>query len=272
MGTTANVLVGDAEITLGVGILARVIGFTVDGVSMSVRSTMANIKVEEHNGTLIRRLTDQEVDVTLNVAEGTLANLTAAIPGAVATTGAITTIGGGALQAHRLTLRGLNPAGKERVIILNNVNPTGEVTTPYKKGDVSVVPMTFSALVSDAGVFGTKYDAGAVPPTLVVGASTKSAANGLTIDALFSTPMAAVIGVGGITTASEFWFTEADFVPTTTRYFSGASVAGSTITLTVTGVAITVGKALRLFYALGSVTSTATGVLASFADQVVVPR
>jgi len=271
MGTTANVLVGDAEITLGVGILARVIGFTVDGVSMSVRSTMANIKVEEQNGTLIRRLTDQEVDVTLNVAEGTLANLTAAIPGAVATTGAITTIGGGTLQAHRLTLRGLNPAGKERVIILNNVNPTGEVTTPYKKGDVSVVPMTFSALVSDAGVFGTKYDAGAVPPTLVVGASTKSAANGLTIDALFSTPMAAVIGVGGITTASEFWFTEADFVPTT-RYFSGASVAGSTITLTVTGVAITVGKALRLFYALGSVTSTATGVLASFADQVVVPR
>lgn len=271
MGTTANVLVGDAEITLGVGILARVIGFTVDGVSMTVRSSMANIKVEETDGTIIRRLTDQEVDVTLNVAEGTLANLTAAIPGAVATTGAITTIGGGALQAHRLTLRGLNPAGRERVIILNNVNPTGEVTTPYKKGDVSVVPMTFSALVSNVGVFGSKFDAGAVPPTLVVGASTKSAANGLTIDALFSTPMAAVIGAGGITTAGEFWFTEADFVPTT-RYFSGASVAGSTITLTVTGVAITVGKLLRLFYALGSVTSTATGVLASFADQVVVPR
>ncbi len=265
MGTVANVLVGDASITLGVGVLARVIGYTVDGATMTVRTSKADIKVEEDDGTIIRRLIDQEVDVTLNVAEGAMADLAAAIPGAVATSPTITTIGGGTLQSHRLTLVGINPAGLPRVIVLTAVNPTGEIGVPYKKGEVSVVPMTFSALVSSVGVFGSLTDAAAVAPTLLSpDADTKSNAGGTAIEAQFSVNMANPAGKH-----LEFWFTEVD---TGIRAFSAATVAGDTMTLTVTGVPITAGKLLALYYALGTITSVATGVLASFAAQTVVPR
>jgi len=268
MGATANVLVGVAEITVGVGYSAVVIGYTVDGVNMSIRSSMADIKVEENEGTIIRKLIDQEVSVTLNVAEGTLANLAAAIPGNDLT-GAVLTLGGSDLQEHRLTLKGLDPAGYPRVIVLTSVNPTGEVTTPYKKGEVSVVPMTFSALVDDSSEFGTVLDGAAIAPTLTVGASTKSKADGTIIEAKFSASMASPVGKH-----LEFWFTEADFA-TSPRYFSAAALHGgddTIIDLTVDGVAITVGKALTLSYRLGSVTSAALGILGSFAAQTVVPR
>ncbi|MDD5081780.1 MAG: hypothetical protein PHU08_00260 [Dehalococcoidales bacterium] len=266
MVATANVLVGTAEITLGVGVSAVVIGYTVDGVNMTVRSSFFDAKVDENEGTIIRRLTDQEVLVTLNVAEGAIANLAAAIPGSDLT-GAVLTVGGSALQAHRLTLKGINPAGYPRVIILTSVNPTGEVTTPYKKGEVTVVPMQFSALVADAGTFGTVLDAAAVAPTLLVGASTKSNAAGTIIEAKFSANMATPVGKH-----LEFWFTEADFG--SVRAFSAAALNAdiTIINLTVSGVAITAGKALALYYRLGSVTSAAVGVLASFTAQAVVAR
>ncbi len=264
MATTANVLVGDAEITLGVGINAVVIGYTVDGVDMTISSELADIKVEDNEGTLIRRLVDQEVQVTLNVGEGTLVNLEAAIPGS-SLADPILTIGGTTLQSSRLTLVGTNPAGYPRVIVLTEVNPTGEVATPYKKGDVSVVPMTFSALIDDSSNFGTVTDAAAVAPTLVVGVNTKSNAAGTIIEADFTVNMTAPAGKH-----LEFWFTEVGVA----RAFSLAAIGGAptTIDLTVSGVAIAGAAALKLYYALGTVTSVATGVLASFANQTVVPR
>lgn len=266
MGDSANVLVGVAEITLGVGPTANVIGYTMDGVTMTTKTDFFHAKVEEVEGTLKRNLVDQEIDVTLNVAEGTLANLSAAIPGCDLT-GATLTIGGYALQEHRLTLRGENPAGYDRVIVLTLVNPTGEVGTPYQKSGVSVVPMTFSALVADTGEFGEVVDGAAAAPTLTVGASTKSNAAGTVIEAKFSANMADPTGKH-----LEFWFTEADFG--STRAFSAAALNAdiSIIDLTVSGVAITAGKALALYYRLGTVTSAAIGILDSFAAQAVVAR
>ncbi|MBU2118734.1 MAG: hypothetical protein KJ954_14195 [Alphaproteobacteria bacterium] len=267
MGAKANVLVGDVKVTMGVGVNAVVIGYSIDGVTMSVKSTDADIKVEENEGTIIRRLIDQDVDVTLNLAEGTLVNLTAAIPGAVATTSAITTIGGGALQSHRLTLEGLNPAGTPRIIVLTEVNPTGEVGVPFKKGEVSVVPVTFSAIVADTGIFGTSTDAptliAAPVPTLTVGALTHAETPGGTfIHAKFSVNMADPAGKH-----LEFWFTEGAAV----RSFSAAALDGAdTIKLTVNGVAIAGAAVLKLYYALGTVTSAVGGVLASFNNQAVV--
>jgi hypothetical protein len=267
MGTKANVLVGDVKVTVGVGVSALVIGYSVDGVNMTVRSTDANIKVEEAEGTIIRRLIDQEVDVTLNMAEGTLLNLNAAIPGAVATSAAITTIGGGALQSKRLTLEGLNPAGTPRIIVLTECNPTGEVGIPFKKGEISVVPVTFSGIVADTGVFGTVTDAptliAAPVPTLVVGADTHAETPGGTfIHAKFSVNMASPVGKH-----LEFWFTEG----VATRAFSAAALDGAdTIKLTVDGAAIAGAAVLKLYYALGTVTSAAGGTLASFNTQAVV--
>jgi hypothetical protein len=153
MGTTANVLVGSAAITID----AAPVGYTVDGADLSIRTEFANIKVEENIGTIIRKITDQEVEVTLKLAEGTLANLASAIPGsslAVATL----TIGGGALADIELVLVGEAPSGGTRTITLPHANPVGEVGIPFKKGEISVVPVTFAALVSDLGVFGTIVD------------------------------------------------------------------------------------------------------------------
>jgi hypothetical protein len=266
MGTKANVLIGTAEITLGVGILARVVGYTTDGVIMNVKSDYFHAKSEENVGTLKRYLIDQGIEVTLNIAEGALVDLTDAIPGSsLNVAGTILTLGGGSLQEHRLTLRGTTPGGRDRVIILTLVNPIGEVSMPYKKGEVSVVPVVFSALVDDSGEFGEVTDAQAAAPTLVVGANTKSNAAGTIIEAKFSKNMADPAGKH-----LEFWFTEADFG--SVRSFSLASVAGDIISLTVSGVAITVGKLLALYYSLGSVKSTDVGVLASFTAQTVVPR
>lgn len=265
MGDTANVLVGVAEITLGVGVNAIVIGYTVDGVNMAVRSDFADIKVEENEGTLMRRLIDQEVKVTLNVAEGTLVNLAAAIPGSELTAATLITLGGHALQEHRLTLKGTTPLGRARVIVLTLVNPTGEVATPYKKGDISVVPMTFSALVDDSKEFGTVLDAAAVAPTLLVGAFTHAETPGGTfIHAKFSVNMTSPVGKH-----LEFWFTEATVG---VRAFSAAALDGvDTIKLTVSGAPIGAGHALALYYRLGTVTSAAIGVLESFSAQTVVP-
>ncbi len=262
MGTVASVLVGDAQITLGVGVNAVVIGYTVDGVDMTVGSEVANILVEETEGAIIRKLIDQEVQVTLNVAEGSLTNLEAGIPGS-SLADPILTLGTGTLQSGRLTLVGTNPAGYPRVIVLTEVNPTGEVTTPYKKGDVSVVPMTFSALVDNASKFGTVTDAAAVAPTLVVGANTKVNVAGTIIEADFTVNM-----TNPATKHLEFWFTE----DAAARAFSAAAIGGAptTIDLTVSGAAIGAGTTILLYYALGTVTSVAKGVLESFAAQAVV--
>jgi hypothetical protein len=269
MADKSNVLVGVVQATLGVGSGARVLGYTTDGVTMSVKSETADIKVDEVEGSIIRRLTGQEMSVSLNLAEGDLESLLAAIPGAVLTSPTTITLGSGALQESRLTLVGVDPAGKPRLIILTAVNPVGEVGIPFKKGEVSVIPVTFGALVADTGVFGTVEDATATPPTLTVGASTKSNAGGTVIEAKFSGAMANPASKHG-----EFWFAEADFA-TSPRFFSAAALHGGDNTildLTVSGVAITAGKALRLYYARGSVFSAAGGLLASFANQVVVAR
>lgn len=175
MGDTGNVLVGVAEITIDGALLETgglkeiglvpITGFyTVDGVMLTVRSSFADIKVEENIGTIIRRLTDQEVEVTINIAEGELANMVAAIPGSSINAGGDTvTLGGGypggtVLQEFTLELVGKNPAGNDREITLYAVNPTGEVGIPYRKGEVSVVPVKFSCLVNDLGKFGDIVD------------------------------------------------------------------------------------------------------------------
>ena len=179
MGLKANVLVGVAAVTITTALLksgglkeasvATIATFyTIDGVQMSIKSSFANVKVEEVVGTIIRRLTDQEVDVTFTFAEGALADLVAAIPGAsINVAGTEVTIGGGyaldltdpRLQWFAMQIVGKNPALGNRTILLTHVEPTVEVGIPYKKGEVSVIPVTFSCIVTDTtGIFGTITD------------------------------------------------------------------------------------------------------------------
>jgi hypothetical protein len=161
MGNKANVLVGVASITVttisGHPVGPVTIGYTTDGATLNVKSSFANIKVAENIGTILRTLTDQEVELTLNVAEGTLNNLALAIPGS-SLTGSVITIGGDPLSEYSIVLVGQAPGGGTRTIALHHVNATGDVGIPFKKGDISVVPITFSCLVHDTGDFGTITD------------------------------------------------------------------------------------------------------------------
>ena len=143
--SSANVLVGVCSVDFaGVGL-----GWTSDGVMLTASTELFDVKVEEVIGVLKRVVTDQGVAVTLNMAEGTLVNMSKAIPGSVLA-GNVLTIGGGALQSGALTLVGKNPAEKDRTIAFTDVNPTGEVGIPYRKGEISIVPVTFSAVVNPA--------------------------------------------------------------------------------------------------------------------------
>ena len=158
MGTKAKVLVGVATVTLDIGLGSElVVGYTADGVDMAFRSDFFDAKVEEIVGTIKRAIIDQTLEVTLNMAEGTLDNMTAAIPSASLAVATIT-LGGGSLQDTTLTLVGTDPAGAARTITLASVNPVGEVGIPYKKGEISIVPVTFSAVVDDSGNYGTLVD------------------------------------------------------------------------------------------------------------------
>lgn len=172
MGNTGNVLVGSpTSITIDrigaedpgglqtAGLLPITGFYTTDGAQLIVRSSFADIKVEENIGTIIRRLTDQEVQIVINIAEGELANLVAAIPGSSINAGGDTiTIGGSPLQGFSMVLVGEGPAGATRTITLTRVQPVGEVGIPYRKDEISIVPVTFSCIVADTGIFGTIED------------------------------------------------------------------------------------------------------------------
>lgn len=153
MGAAGYVLVGVASISLG----GVALGYTVDGVRLEIKSQFNDIKTINLVGTKKRVLVDQTVEVTVNLAEGSLVNMAAAIPGS-GLTGSTLTIGGENLQESALVLIGKNPAGRNRTVTITAVNPVGNVSIPYKKGEISVVPVIFSAIVQSDGTFGTIVD------------------------------------------------------------------------------------------------------------------
>jgi len=149
-----NVLVGVCSVKFD----TTELGWTSDGVVITARTDTFNIKVEEISGTIRREIIDQAVAVTLNMAEGTLINMSQAIPGS-SLAGQTLTLGGSALQIGKLVLVGKTPDGFARTITLTEVNPIGEVGIPYRKAAISIVPVTFEANVITAdGTFGTIVD------------------------------------------------------------------------------------------------------------------
>ena len=160
MGTIANVLVGVVAVTWDTGGDNLALGFTEDGITMTVSTDFFDVNVEEVIGSIHRVMTHQEITVTLNLAESSLVNMEVAIPGS-SVAAAVLTLGNAALGEKNLQLVGTNPAGFARTIVLTQVNPVGEVGIPYKKGAISVVPVTFKALVQSDGTFGTLTDAAA---------------------------------------------------------------------------------------------------------------
>lgn len=126
------------------------VGYTEDGVTFTYTGDTADIEVEEETLAIGRVLTKETVEVTCNMAQSSLANLNFAIGGGVLS-GNILTIGGGVLKTMNLKVEGVDPAGFKRAYHIPKATAMGAVGMSYRKGEKTVVPVTFQALKSPTG-------------------------------------------------------------------------------------------------------------------------
>ena len=120
------------------------IGYTKDGLTITYTADTADIEVEEETFPIAIVLTKESAEVTCNMAESTLANINNAMGGGVLS-GSILTLGGGTIKTLNLKLTGLTPDGYLREIFIPNASATGAVGIAYKKGEQTVIPVTWRA-------------------------------------------------------------------------------------------------------------------------------
>lgn len=121
------------------------VGYTEDGVTMEYTADEADIEVEEETFPIDRVITKETVAVTCNMAESSLYNMDKAMAGSLLS-GSILKLGAGTNKKISLEIIGTNPAGFLRIISIPVCTATGAVGMPYKKGEKTVVPVTFQAL------------------------------------------------------------------------------------------------------------------------------
>ena len=124
------------------------VGYTEDGVTLTYTADTAGIEVEEETFEIGRVITKEAAEVTCNMAESSLVNINNAMAGAVLS-GSILTLGAGVNKTMNLRIHGTNPAGFIRDIFIPLATATGAVGMAYKKGEKTVVPVTFQALKGD---------------------------------------------------------------------------------------------------------------------------
>ena len=121
------------------------LGYTEDGVTLTYNADESDIEVEEETVAINRVITKESIEITCNMAEGSLANMGFAMAGSVVS-GSILTVGSSVNKTMNLRLEGLNPAGYLRQMFFPKATATGSVGMPFKKGEKTVVPVTFQAL------------------------------------------------------------------------------------------------------------------------------
>ena len=107
----------------------------------------ADIEVEEETVPIDRVLTKETIQITCNMAESSLYNIDKAMAGSVLV-GSLLTVGAGGNKTMNLIITGTNPAGLIRQILIPLATSTGAVAMSYRKGEKTVVPVTFQALKS----------------------------------------------------------------------------------------------------------------------------
>jgi len=92
-------------------------------------------------------LTAESLTVTCNMAEASLVNLNNAMAGGVRS-GNILSLGAGVNKTMNLKIVGETPAGYLRTVHIPLAAAGGAVGMSYKKGEKTMVPVTFKALKS----------------------------------------------------------------------------------------------------------------------------
>ena len=121
------------------------VGYTEDGVTLTYTADTADIEVEEETFAIDRVITKETAEISCTMAESTLANLANAMAGAVLS-GNILTLGGGVNKTMNLRIQGVNGSGYITEIIIPKATALGAVGTSWKKGEKTMVPVTFQAL------------------------------------------------------------------------------------------------------------------------------
>ena len=121
------------------------VGYTEDGVTVTYTADESDIEVEEETFPIDRVLTKETAEITCNMAESSLYNLDKAMAGSLLS-GGILKLGDGVNKKINLMVKGLNPAGFIRAILIPSCTAIGAVGMPYRKGTKTVVPVTFQAL------------------------------------------------------------------------------------------------------------------------------
>lgn len=126
------------------------VGYTEDGVTIEYTADETDIEVEEETFPIKRVITKETLAVTCNMAESSLFNIDKAMAGAVLS-GSIITLGDGVNKEMNIKITGINPDGFITEILLPRVTATGAVGMSYRKGEKTIVPITFQALKPATG-------------------------------------------------------------------------------------------------------------------------
>ena len=124
------------------------VGYTEDGVTMEYAAEQSDVIVHEETFPIGSALTSESLQVTCNMAEASLENMNNAMAGAVLS-GSKITLGAGVNKTMNLKIEGTNPAGYLRAIHIPLAVAGGTVGMSYKKGEKTIVPVTFKALKGD---------------------------------------------------------------------------------------------------------------------------
>ncbi len=136
----------------------RDLGGTNDGVTLTVSREYMKLAVDQTVDAPGRRMTERDVTVATNLAEGTLENLALAMAQAESS---VTTGGTGATAYAAMELlgddsgaepdyvavclRGRAPKGKKRSVFVRKALSTEEVESAYTKDGQTFIPVTFAA-------------------------------------------------------------------------------------------------------------------------------
>jgi len=178
-GTVANILVGgitNIKVAAygGVEGAATDIGFTKEGVKLSMPREYYDVKVDQIVGTIKKRVTDRKFIIDLVLSESTLENLAKVfdLP-TTAVAGDTLTIDANATETNRtIYLNGEAESGGTRKVTLHKCVMIGTGEHTYAKDGERAVTVQIEALVDtlNSNEFGTIVDASsdAIAPTIAL--------------------------------------------------------------------------------------------------------
>jgi len=145
MGTTYAIEPGGDAPAMSLSSPFTEVGYTEDGVTMEYAAEETDIMVQEETFPIDSKITKESITITCNMAEASLTNINNAMAGAVLS-GSKLTLGDGVNKTMNLKIEGTNPAGYLRAIHIPKAVASGTVGMSYKKGEKTIVPVSFKAL------------------------------------------------------------------------------------------------------------------------------